>query len=131
VKLTFTSAYAVRALVHLAHSKTNAFIPSHVIAAAEDISEHFLLTLLRRLVSARILHGVRGRRGGYRLARPADRITLLEVINVVDGPLQGVAPEVARGKLHEQLQQVCDRSAELVRQRLRQVTVRDLASKGR
>ena len=88
MKRTFTSAYTVRALIHLAHSKTIAFIPSHVIAAAEDISEHFHLTLLRRLVSARILHGVRGRRGGYRLAPPAERITLLDVIEAVEGPLQ-------------------------------------------
>ena len=131
MKLSFASAYALRALVHLAKSKENASSPSHVIAAAEGIPDRFLLKVLQRLVWARVLHGLKGQRGGYRLARPADCITLLQVIEAVDGPLQGTVPEVARGKLDELLQEICDGAAELVRQRLRKVTVHDLAAKGK
>jgi Rrf2 family protein len=131
VKLTLATAYAIRALVHLAAGKEDRITASHVIAAAEGFPEPFLQRVLHRLVLARVLLGVKGPNGGYRLARPADRITLLDVVEAVEGPLEGAAPEVARGKLDEQLEEVCNRAAELVRQRLRRVSVQDLAAKGK
>jgi Rrf2 family protein len=105
---------------------------SHVVAAAEGIPERFLLKVLRPLVSARILHSLKGPNGGYRLARSADRISLLDVIEAVDSPLRGVVPELdgqGKDKLDKQLREACNRTAELVRQRLRKVTVQDLAAR--
>ena len=58
----------------------------------------------------------------------------MDVVEAVDGPLRGVVPEVAgqgKGKLDERLQEVCNRTAELVRQRLRKVTVLDLVGKAK
>jgi Rrf2 family protein len=131
VRLTFATAYAIRALVHLSAGKGDRLTTSHVVAAAEGLPKRFLLKILKSLVSARILLGVKGPNGGYRLARPADRITLLQVIEAVEGPLLPIVPEVARGKVDEHLKDVCGRTAEVVRQQLRKVTVLDLARKGK
>src|SRR5438309_1487991 len=98
MKLTSASTHALRSLLHIAGGKQDRPVASHVIAAAESLPERFLLKVLKPLVSARLLHSVRGPHGGYRLARPTERITLLDVIEAVDGRLQGTVPEVARGK---------------------------------
>jgi Rrf2 family protein len=134
VKLTAASAYALRALVHIANEGEGRELASHVIAAATGLPERFLLKVLRPLALARILHSVKGPNGGFRLARTADRITALDVIEAVDGPLRMPVPDIeAIGRdskrITRELEAICDRTAELVRQRLRRVTVRDLAGK--
>ncbi len=132
MKMTSATTYALRALVHMAHLKAAGPVTSHAIATAEGLPERFLLKALKPLVAAGVLHSVKGPHGGYRLARAAERIGLLDVIEAIDGAVQRVAPEVGendRGKLDEHLQEACDRTAELVRQRLRKVSLKDLATR--
>jgi Rrf2 family protein len=54
--------------------------------------ERFLLQVLRSLVTQGILRSTRGVEGGYSLRKAASELTLLEVIEAVDGPLQSLAP---------------------------------------
>jgi Rrf2 family protein len=136
MKLTSASTYALHALAHMANEGEDRLVSSHAIAVAAGLPERYLLKVLRPLVSARILHSLKGPNGGYRLARPASQITLLNVIEAVDGPIRGMAPDVeATGKgsnrVTEQLVAVCDRTAELVRQRFRLVSVQDLIGKAK
>jgi Rrf2 family protein len=132
--MRFTSAcvYDLRALVHLARHGGGP-VASHTIAAAEGLSEKFLLKALMPLVKSGVLRSERGQGGGYRLVRPARSITLLDVVEALDGPVRGEAPGVG-GRGHAQLdgrlQKVCEGVAELVRRRLRRVTVADLAGEG-
>ncbi len=63
-------------------------VPSREIAAALDASEAHLSKVLRRLAQAGLVSGTRGPGGGFRLSRRADRITLLEVYEAVEGPLE-------------------------------------------
>jgi hypothetical protein len=69
--------------------------------------------------------------GGFRLARPAKGITLLEVVEAVEGPVRGAAlpaSDTAQGRrMDARLQAVCDLAAETVRGRLRRVSLADLA----
>jgi Rrf2 family protein len=74
--------------------------------------ERFLLQILRNLVTHGILRSTRGVDGGYSLVRPADEVSLLEVIEAIEGPLDTVDP-VAEGmpeeshiKLQDALRQV-------------------------
>jgi len=130
VKLTHATAYAVQALVFLARSGDSRPVASHDVAAAHGIPERFLLKCLKPLVSAGVLRGVKGPNGGYRLARPAGQVTLLEVVEAVDGPVRGLAPEVGDGgALGRKLQAVCERVAGVVREGLGRVTVKDLAGR--
>jgi Rrf2 family protein len=74
--------------------------------------ERFLLQVLRNLVTHGILQSTRGVDGGYTLERSPDQISLLEVIEAIEGPLtagatvsESLLPE-AQAKLHEALQDV-------------------------
>jgi Rrf2 family protein len=131
MKLTSASVYALRALVHLARHEGAGFVSVEAIAGAR--SESFLRKSLKPLVSAGVLRSARGPHGGYRLARPARSITLLEVVEALDGPVRGEAPRVG-GREHARfgarLQAVCDRAAGAVRRRLGKVGLADLAREG-
>jgi Rrf2 family protein len=130
MKLTRASSYALQALVHLVEQPQDRPVASHVVAEARGIPERFLLKVLKPLVSARVLLSVKGPNGGYRLAKAAKQVTLLEVVEAVDGPIQGDAPPVGKdgaAALDRRLQQTCDDTAKLIRERLGRVTLADLA----
>src|SRR5579884_3535069 len=92
MKLTRASSYALHAVVYMAAQGEDKPVASHHIAQARGIPERFLLKVLKPLVSARVLHSVKGPNGGYRLARPASKISMLEIVEAVDGPIRGQAP---------------------------------------
>src|SRR6516165_4589985 len=96
MKLTRGSSYALATLAYLAREKPEAAVSSRAVAAAEGIPERFLLKVLKPLVDAGILRSVRGPNGGYRLVRAPKDVTLLEVIEAVDGPLRAEAPPVSK-----------------------------------
>jgi len=147
MKLTRASSYALHALAYMAQQKVqNTPVASHLIAAERGIPERFLLKVLKPLVSHRILLSVKGPNGGYRLARPASDITMLEIVEAVDGALRGYAPERPTDKdkdhspseikkfkqvwntLHPKLEQVCGHTAEQMRKSLERVGISDLVN---
>lgn len=79
--------YALRALLVMAAHGDDAPLLIADIAESENISRKFLEATLLELRKHGILTARRGRGGGYRLARPAGKITFGEVIRVIDGPL--------------------------------------------
>src|SRR5213080_2075242 len=95
MKLTRASSYALHAVVFMATQKSDRPVASHLIAQARGIPERFLLKVLKPLVSARVLYSVKGPNGGYRLAKPATDISVLEILEAVDGPIRGYAPSNA------------------------------------
>jgi len=134
MKLTRASNYALHAVEYMAANGEGKPVASHHIAEARGIPERFLLKVLKPLVSARVLQSVKGPNGGYRLARPASKISLLEVVEAVDGPIRGQAP-LAQGPganttgLDPQLEAICERAAALMRRQLGKVRLSDLVSK--
>src|SRR2546421_1168295 len=92
MKLTRASSYALHAMTYMASQKQNQPIASHLVAQARGIPERFLLKVLKPLVSARLLTSVKGPNGGYRLARSPSEISMLDVVEAVDGPVRGHAP---------------------------------------
>jgi Rrf2 family protein len=134
MKLTSACVYALRALVYLARHREGGFVSVEEIAGAGSPSESFLRKSLKPLASAGVLRSSRGPHGGYQLARPARSITLLEVVEAVEGPVRGQAVPVADGEgalLDARLQEVCEGVAEAVRRRLGKVSVADLARQGK
>ena len=134
MKMTRASSYAVHALSFMAAQKQNVPLASHHVARARGIPERFLLKVLKPLVSAGVLHSVKGPHGGYRLARAASDISILEVIEAVDGPIRGQAPAVqtnAKGEftLDKRLNTICLQAADLLRKQLQKVRLTELASK--
>jgi Rrf2 family protein len=131
MKLSNASGYALRALVYLARHGEGRLLPSAAIAEAEGLPTKFLRKVLKPLVGAGVLESVRGPGGGFRLARPAKSITLLEVVVAVQGPVRGEAPPVGTSaearRFDGQLQATCEKAAETVRKQLRRVSLADLA----
>src|SRR5207248_1053531 len=128
MKLTRASNYALHAVAFLAGQKHNRPVASHHIAAARGIPDRFLLKVLKPLVSARVLLSLRGPNGGYRLARNAEEISLLDVLEAVDGPVRGQAPliEESNGPLNNKLEAVCMQIAGQVREHFKKVHVSEL-----
>lgn len=81
--------YALRAMVELAAGETR-LVKGEQLAAAQSIPPKFLENILLELRHAGLVASQRGAEGGYRLARPAEQITLADVIRAVEGPIASV-----------------------------------------
>jgi Rrf2 family protein len=87
MKLTSRSEYALLALVYLSRNKSEGYVSVETIALAQGIPPKFLEQILLALKRAKYVRSSKGQRGGYRLAKSAERITLAEIIRVLDGAL--------------------------------------------
>ena len=83
--------YALRILVDLAENQTDGYITLKEAAERQEISEKYLESIVKDLVREGIVEGLRGKGGGYRLARTADEINVLDVLQSADGTLVPVA----------------------------------------
>ncbi|HEV3260619.1 MAG TPA: Rrf2 family transcriptional regulator [Gemmataceae bacterium] len=129
MKFSLSSRYAVRAVVAIAAHKGPGFPDARRVATAHRLPAQFVSKLLRLLVKAGLLQSLRGPQGGFRLTKPAEAVTLLEIVEAVDGPVGGeVRPSVGQGhvRLDRQLRLVIDLAAETVRRHLRGTTVGEL-----
>src|SRR4051812_11007719 len=129
MKLTRASSYALHAVVFMAAQKHNKPIASHLIAQARGIPERFLLKVLKPLVSARVLHSAKAPTGGYRLARAGADISMLDIIEAVDGPIRGQAPFSQEHDTHldRRLEAICNQTADQLRKQLGKVRISELA----
>ena len=91
MKLSAKADYAVRAVLVLASDDSTRPKKGESIARAQDLPLKFVENILGELKHAGLVASQRGPEGGYRLAVPPDRITVADVIRVVDGPIAAVA----------------------------------------
>jgi len=87
LKLVKANAYAIRAMIYLACLPEGARAMRNEIAEAQKIPSSFMAKILRGLVRSRLLTSARGVNGGFALARPAAEITVLDIIEAIEGPL--------------------------------------------
>jgi Rrf2 family protein len=87
LEITQQADYAVRAVLELALHTDEVCIASSEIARQQSIPAPFLAKIVARLAAVGIVTTQRGVSGGIRLARPASEITLLDVIEAIDGPV--------------------------------------------
>lgn len=83
--------YALRVMVALAQRDREEFVPLKEIAHQQEISEKYLEAIVKHLVKGGLVVGLRGKGGGYRLARPTSEYTIKEILDVSEGPLAPVA----------------------------------------
>mgnify|MGYP002693412003 FL=1 len=82
--------YALRVMIDLAEHIDEGYIPLQTIAKRQGISEKYLESILAVLSKAGLLDAVRGKGGGYRLARPAASYTAFEILSLTEGTLAPV-----------------------------------------
>lgn len=87
MRLSTKGEYGLLALVDLALQGQDSPVQAAEIALRQQIPKQYLDQLLMILKRSGLVSSLRGRRGGYRLARPAGSITLLEAITALEGPL--------------------------------------------
>jgi len=87
MKVARSTGYALLAACHIAGHTDKKIVLSQDISRQYDIPLEYLLKILQQLVRGNILRSKRGPRGGFSLARPANKITMLQVIEAVDGPM--------------------------------------------
>lgn len=83
--------YALRVLVDMAEHPSSANIPLRDIAERQEISEKYLENIVKDLVKAGIIKGLRGKGGGYQLNRTPDQINVYDVVCLMEGTLAPVS----------------------------------------
>lgn len=111
MKLSRTIAYAVKATLALSKAETGTTVNCKELADVGGMPDRFLLQILRSLVTHGILRSTRGAKGGFALSREPEQISLLDIIEAVDGPVSFDLPgaEDANPRLQEELRNVSGR----------------------
>jgi Rrf2 family protein len=128
MKVSRTVAYALHAALQLARSESSGPVPCSRLASEGQMPERFLLQILRNLVNHGILGSTRGIDGGYTLERQPTDVSLLDVIEAVEGPYDSSLlfheglPEESRTKLECALNKI----TELARHELRAIKLSHL-----
>jgi Rrf2 family protein len=89
MKISRSTGYAMLAMGYIAQHQDQKIILSQGISNQYDIPLEYLLKILQQLVRANVLRSKRGPRGGFSLAKSAKKITVLQIIEAVDGPMTG------------------------------------------
>ena len=82
--------YALRVMIDLAEQDPDGYTPLDEIATRQGISKKYLEIILKTLVTQKLLIGVRGKGGGYKLTRPPKEYQVLEILELTEGPLHSV-----------------------------------------
>lgn len=122
--------YGLRAMIDIALHGTDAPVQAGDIHRRQGIDEHFVSQILLMLRRAGLIESLRGRQGGHRLARPATRITMLEIVEALEGSDES-RERVTPSSLVEVLvvRQVWQDAREQARQALRDTTLNDLCER--
>jgi len=131
MRISARADYAVRAAAELAAAGGGP-VKGEALATAQGIPPKFLENILGDLRHARLVRSQRGAEGGYWLARPAEEITVADIIRAVEGPLAMVRGEPPEGVAYtgaaEPLQQVWIAVRKNLRAVVECVTLADVAA---
>ena len=94
MKLSTKGRYGLRALIDLAQYGEQEAVSIQSISARQQISDSYLEQLVRKLKKAGLVTSVRGAQGGYRLARPAEEISVGDVLRALVGSIEAVSCQV-------------------------------------
>jgi len=90
MRMSAKAEYGVRAMIQLATTAPGVVVRTEDLAHAQGIPAQFLVDILSDLRADRLVRSHRGREGGYELARPAEQISIADVLRCIDGPLASV-----------------------------------------
>lgn len=131
MKLTKTSVHAALAVTFLADCSSDRPTQARQVGEFLGVPTDSALKVLQALVRQNLIRSQLGRSGGYRLHHDPRDISLLNIVEAIDGPIQAEVPghgldQDATARPVNKLQEVCDRSAQFLRSQLSQVSVADL-----
>jgi Rrf2 family cysteine metabolism transcriptional repressor len=121
------------ALIYLSRNDSEGYVSVETIARAQGIPPKFLEQILLTLKRARYVRSLKGQRGGYRLAKPANKTTLAEIIRLLDGalaPTQSVSVyfyEATPIEKEKNLVRVFKELRDYIAEKLEQTTLADVS----
>lgn len=131
MKLTKTSAQAALAMGYLAEQSEDRPTQARQVAEHLGIPTDSVLKILQALVRQQLLRSQLGRSGGYQMLAPAEQISLLQIVEAIDGPINADLPLNPSGAAlagpMATLREVCLRGADHLRRELSLITVANLA----
>ena len=129
MKVSRSVGYGLLAAGYIAQHKGKNLVLSQDVAKKYKIPLEYLLKIMQQLVKVHILRSKRGPRGGFSLARPLNKITMLEVIEVIDGPMDvplGLDEHAPKDKFGARVERVYDRVIAQARNEFNKVKLSDL-----
>lgn len=128
MKLSRTISYAIQAMVRLAQADEGIPIPCSQLARGDELPERFLLQVLRNLVTHGLLRSTRGVEGGYFLAKSPTHITLCDIVQAFENPLEPKLPEIngCSSVLRERVMTTLRQASQAARRELDKLTLAEL-----
>lgn len=87
MRITQECDYAIRIMVALAGLENGKILDASAISSEQNIPSRFAVKILRKLVLSKLVSSKKGANGGYMLGRSASQITLLNIVETIDGPI--------------------------------------------
>ena len=118
MKISRSTGYALVAVGFIAQNYLEGAVLAARVSKEYGIPLEYLLKILQQLVRANVLRSKRGPRGGFYLSRPAEEITLLQIIEAVDGPLMShlhLAEQTKNAPFSIKMEEVCEKATKEVR----------------
>lgn len=131
MKISRSTGYALLALGYIAKNLDQKIILSQTISKQYDIPLEYLLKILQQLVRANILRSKRGPRGGFSMSQKPNKVTMLQIIEAVDGPLSGqhsMFELSIRGKYTKKVESVYDKAINQAKNVFAKTKLSDLIS---
>ncbi len=113
MKISRSTGYALVAVGFIAQNQEEGTVLASRITDEYNIPLEYLLKILQQLVRANILRSKRGPRGGFTLSRPADEITMLDLVESIDGPLEthlSLAEMTNNASFSQKMEDVCKKA---------------------
>ena len=127
MKISTKNAFLITG--YIAQHKGEGLIISQAISKQYNIAGEYMMKIMLRLVNANILQSKRGPHGGYSLARPASKITMLDIIEATEGPvglISYVDEYAQKEKFCRKAEQVYKNATAKIKNTLKQVKLSDL-----
>jgi len=118
MKISRSTQYGLIAASYIAQNYKSGLVMAARISKAHKLPLEYLLKILQQLVKAKVLTSKRGPGGGFSLARPANKISLLELIEAVEGPVGGtlyLAEQTGNEAFSLKIEAVCREASEKAR----------------
>ncbi|MDO8302464.1 MAG: Rrf2 family transcriptional regulator [Sedimentisphaerales bacterium] len=113
MKISRSTGYALVAVGYIAQNYKDGAVLAQRVSEEYDIPLEYLLKILQQLVRASVLRSKRGPRGGFFLAVDAEKITLLQIIEAVDGPMvtaMHLAEQTNNAKFSIRMEEACQKA---------------------
>jgi len=115
MNLSKSVTYGMIAMGYIAKQADGHWVPSEEIAQKFDIPNEYLVKIMSQLVRAGLLRSKRGPQGGFSLTQPANEISLLEIIEAVEGSLRkidGIAEQAKKQRFAVKMEVICEAAAD-------------------